>query len=71
MHVTVVEVVRFERRVGRSGASDVIEWLKAHGTPKVAYTVIVGEDEMADGLAAALRAAGCTDGRPVTVVVEE
>ena len=42
----------------------------AHGTLKAAYTVTVGEDEMPDGLAEALRACGCKDGDSVTVVVQ-
>ena len=49
-------------------AAQVVGWLWAHGTLKVAYTVTVGEDEMPNGLAEALRACGCKDGDSVTVV---
>ena len=71
MRVSVVELYDLNAEVVDHGASDVIKWLKAHGRRRTAYTVIVGGDEMPSGLAAALRAEGCKDGYPVTVVIEQ
>lgn len=68
--VTLVELYDLRADLVDQAASDVIKWLRSHGTRKAAYTVIVGEDAMPNGLAEALRADGCKDGDPVTVVVE-
>ena len=64
-----VDLYEVKAELVKRRGQDITDWIMAHGTPKAAYVVTVGED-MPVKLADALREHETEDGEAVMVIVQ-